>query len=58
MDRTKGTLIIKVYVLQSATPRAIHGSKQAAKVKYTPMDMFATKVLHFGPTYSKTENFK
>jgi len=42
-------------ILQSARKYAIQGKMQAANVKKRAIDMFATKVRHFGPTYSSTE---
>lgn len=41
-------------ILQSARKYAIQGKMQAANVKKSAIDMFATKVRHFGPTYSNT----
>ena len=42
-------------ILQSAKKYAIQGKMHAANVKNIAIDMFATNVLHFGPTYSNTE---
>ena len=49
-----GADVTRHRVLQSATAIAIQGRMQAAKVKNIAMDMLATKVRHFGPTYSNT----
>lgn len=49
-----GTEVTTASHLQSAKNQAIHGNKQDANVKNKAIDMFATNVLHFGPTYSKT----
>ena len=54
----KGNDVIIENILQSATYKANHGSMTVAIVKKIAMDMFATKVRHFGPTYSKTRKFK
>lgn len=40
---------------QSSHQIAIQGKMEAANVKNKAMDMFATNVRHFGPTYSRTE---
>lgn len=52
--RTKGTEVTMQSILQSATSNAIQGKMLAANVKKMAIDMLATKVLHFGPTYSNT----
>lgn len=52
---SRGAEVTIVNILQSASQRASHGRMHAAMVKNIAMDMFATKVLHLGPTYSKTE---
>lgn len=52
--RISGAEVTMDRILQSAINHAIHGKIQVAKVKKRAMDMLATKVLHFGPTYSNT----
>ena len=51
-----GTDVATHNILQSAKKYAIHGNKHAAMVKNKAMDMLATNVRHFGPTYSNTAN--
>lgn len=51
---TKGTLVPIANVRQSLAHNANHGNKEAARVKNNAIDMFATNVRHFGPTYSRT----
>lgn len=52
--KAKGTLVPIANVRQSSAHNANHGSNEAASVKNRAMDMFATNVRHFGPTYSRT----
>ena len=49
-----GKAVTTLKILQSAIQYAIQGNKPAAAAKYIPKDIFATKVLYFGPTYSIT----
>lgn len=60
IESAKGAEVAIHKVLQSATYNANHGNMQVAAVKKIAIDMLATNVLHFGPTYSKTvkENYK
>lgn len=50
----KGALMPRAYLLQSSAHSAIQGSRLAPRVKKMAIDMFATNVRHFGPTYSRT----
>lgn len=43
-------------IFQSANAKAINGKADAAAVKKIAIDIFATNVRHFGPTYSRTNN--
>lgn len=52
----KGALVPKAKSLQSSAQIANQGKILAAKVKNRAIDILATKVRHFGPTYSKTGN--
>ena len=56
MANAKGAEVTIANNFQSAKYKAIHGSAQEAIVKKIAIDMFATNVRHFGPTYSSTEN--
>lgn len=57
-DKHKGADVTKVNSCQFFKYNAIHGSMQAAIVKNIAIDIFATNVRHFGPTYSNTEQKK
>lgn len=52
--RPSGADVIMANIFQSATKYAIHGRAQEAAVKKIAIDMLATNVLYFGPTYSRT----
>lgn len=62
---TKGVKIAKMHgvdvtianIFQSAKYKAMNGKAVAAAVKKIAIDIFATNVLHFGPTYSKTNMY-
>lgn len=58
MANASGTEVARHVIFQSAKKYAIHGNADAANVKNRAIDMFATKVRYFGPTYSKTEKNK
>lgn len=49
-----GIEVTRARVLQLAIYQASQGRAHVAIVKNIAIDMFATKVRHFGPTYSKT----
>uniref|UniRef100_A0A1Y1LKW0 Uncharacterized protein n=1 Tax=Photinus pyralis TaxID=7054 RepID=A0A1Y1LKW0_PHOPY len=53
--KAKGTDVTTQSILQSSKYHAIQGSTHEAQVKNIAIDIFATKVLHFGPTYSNTK---
>lgn len=52
--RRSGAEVAIANVFQSAIHRAIHGKRLVAIVKKIAMDIFATKVLHLAPVYSRT----
>lgn len=58
MARPSGADVMMAKSFQSATYRAIQGKAHEAMVKKIAMLMLATKVLHFGPTYSRTARIK
>lgn len=55
IERAKGADVAKQSILQSPIYKANHGKIHVAAVKNNAIDIFATNVRHFGPTYSKTK---
>lgn len=53
--KSKGAEVAIHNILQSPKNQAIQGRILAANVKNNAIDMLATNVLHFGPTYSSTK---
>lgn len=53
-----GNDVATTVYLQLARKYAIQGKIHAANVKNIAIDIFATNVRHFGPTYSRTKKKK